>query len=488
MRGGPAIAAGLAAAGLAAGAVGLAGTAGSVHATAHAYVNDDRPETLDAHNSPAGAADPAHPERLVVADRIDTPASSCALYGSDNAGVNWRRLDLPLAADAPNCFWPDVAWNADGEALVLYGATGGPNNQPVGTWVQRLAGGAAAGPPVRVSGADAFHPRLAAAGAHVVATWVQAGPATAARSLGLAPEPNPVVAAVSTDGGRTFGAPVRVSDPALRVVVPSVVTGGGTVVVSGLDLGDDQEDYSGLHQGRGGPAPAGRWRVLAWTSRDGGATWGPAAVVAEVAIPQRIHVDLGAPRPGLARDPGSGSVYATWESGAGPARDVFLARSDDGGRSWSPPRAVVRRRGTQNLPAVDVAAGGRVDVVFYDRSGDPEDVRTEVAQASSWDGGRTFAVAAVSRRRFDARIGLGSYQGLPILGTQTEVVAGAGGATALWSDTLRATRDDNRQDLGVALVAVAGPGRLRPVPLGAAAVLLAGAGAVARGSARRRRG
>ncbi|HEX2699266.1 MAG TPA: sialidase family protein [Acidimicrobiales bacterium] len=469
------LAAGLAAAGVVASGLALRGPEPAVEATATGMVNDDRPGTLDAHTSPAAAADPGRPDSLVVADRIDTPTSSCAVSSSTDGGATWRRVPLPLPDGAPNCFWPDVAWTGDG-ALVLFGATGGGNNQPVGTWAQRLEHGAPAGPAVVVSGPDAFHPRIAADGDRVVATWVQADPATAARALGFAPRPNPLMASVSTDGGRSFGPPRRVSEPAMRLLVPSVVVGADTVVVGALDLGDDAVDYSGLHEGRGGPPVEGNWRVRTWTSTDGGATFGPGVVVADVVIPQRIHPDLGAPRPGLARDGHSGRLYAAWESGKGRARDVFVAASGDGGRSWSPPRPVAARTGTQTLPSVDVAPDGRVDIVFYDRSADPGDVRTEVAQASSWDGGRTFTVATVSPRRFDSRIGLGSFQDLPVVGTQTEVVSGRSRSVAFWSDAGRATRDDNRLDLGVALVRVHRAGVDRLILLAGGALVLAAAG------------
>lgn len=468
--------------------LGFRGRAGEVRATAHGVVNDDRPHTLDAHTSPATAADPARPEVILVADRIDTPRSSCSLALSTNGGVNWRPVELPLPPGAPNCFWPDVAWTSGGEALVLFSATGGANNQPVGTWLQRLRDGAATGPAVAVTGAHAFHPRVAAHGQQVVVTWVQAGPATTARPIGFAPEPNPLMAAASADGGRSFSPAVAVGDPALRLVVPDVVVGPrGSVVVSALDLGADEADYSALHEARGGPAPEGTWRVLTWTSADGGGRFADAAVVAEVEIPQRINVDLGSPRPGLARDGRDGRLYATWESGRGSRRQVYLSWSDDTGASWSPARLVADRRGTQTLPAVDVAPDGRVDVVFYDRSVDPEDVRTEVAQASSWDEGRSFTVTTVSARRFDSRIGWGSFQDLAVQGTQIAVLSGERGSVALWSDASRATRDDNRLDLAVALVSTEAPRARRPFLFPLAAVLAAAAVATAAAPSPRRR-
>ena len=468
-------------------AVGLRDVDAEVRATAHGLVNDDRPG-INAHNSPAAAADPARPDVLAVADRIDTPAYSCSLATSANGGVNWRGLDLPLPPEAPNCFWPDVAYAADGALLVLFTALGGPNSQPVGTWVQRMVRNAPDGAPVAVTGPAAFHPRLAVAGDLVVVAWVQVQESVADRQAGFPPGPNPLLAAVSADGGRTFGPPVQDSEPERRVVVPDVVASAdGAVVVTALDLGDDVLDYESQHELLGGPPPEGRWRVVAWSSADGGATFGPPAVVAgDVVIPQRISVDLGAPRPGLARDDSDGRLYVTWESGRTSARDLFLASSDDGGATWSAPTPITRRRGTQTMPTVSVAPDGRVDVLFNDHSADPNDIRAEVALASSWDDGRSFTVATVSRRNFDTRIGFNSFRGITVRGTQLALLSEPGRAVAFWSDTSRGTMDDNVQDLAVALVRTKGARSARPVvvALGAALVLAAAALAL---SPRRRR-
>ena len=477
----------LAVVGAGAAAVGLRGEDAEVRATAHGVVNDDRPG-INAHNSPAAAADPARPHVLAVADRIDTPAYSCSVATSANGGVNWSAVDLPLPPEAPNCFWPDVAYAADGALLVLFTALDGPNSQPVGTWVQRMIGRAPDGPPVAVTGPAAFHPRIDVAGDRVVVVWIQVQESVAGRQAGFPPGPNPLLAATSTDAGRTFGPPVQVSEPDRRVVVPEVVAAAdGRVVVTALDLGDDVLDYESQHELLGGPPAEGVWRVVAWSSADGGATFGPPTVVAgDVVIPQRISVDLGAPRPGLARDARDGRLYVTWESGRASARDVFLASSDDGGATWSAPVPVARRRGTQTMPAVAVAPDGRVDVLFNDHSADPTDVRAEAALASSWDGGRSFTVAAVSRRNFDTRIGFNSFRGITVRGTQLAVLSERDRAVAFWSDTSRGTMDDNVQDLAVALVRTDDARSVRPalVALGAALVLAAAALAL---STRRRR-
>jgi hypothetical protein len=236
------------------------------------------------------------------------------------------------------------------------------------------------------------------------------------------------------------------------------------VVVGALDLAEDFVDYEARHGGQGGQPEAPPWRVVAWTSTDGGARWGsPATVAGDLVPPSRIIVNL-APAPSFARDPrGNDRLYAAWDAGQGAERDVHLARSEDGGATWAQPVRVVPGVGGQFLPAVSVSPQGRVDVVFYDRSDDPEDRRAHLTMASSHDGGRTFRAAVVSDAPFDTRIGFGSLQGIPLLGSRLAVLSEADRALAFWSDTSRGTIDDNVQDLAVASVDVEEAGRRRPV-------------------------
>ncbi len=460
--------------GLVSAAAGFQGADARIDATARAFINDDRPG-INAHNSPSAVADPARPDIIAVADRLDSPNISCSVSLSVNRGVTWDLVEPLTAPGTANCFWPDVAFAPDGDLLVLATAMGGRFTQPLGVWLHRRQGTAPDRGPVRVVGPNAFHARLAVDGMRVVVVYVQAKPEVADRALAFPPPPNPLMAVVSTDGGLTFGEPVTIGEPDRRVAEPDIVTGpDGLVVVSALDLGDDTTNYEGGHRGQAGPAPTGNWRVVTWTSSDGGGTFGPTSVVTDrIVIPQRIFVDIGAPRPGLARDPGSGRLYAAWESGQGSARDVFLAWSEDDGTTWSEEGRVAALPGTQSLPTVGVAPGGRVDVAFYDRSRDRTDRNTEVVVASSWDQGRSFDLGTVSLRRFDAGIGFGAFQGLPLLGTNLAVVSQPGRAAVFWADTRRGTVDDGIQDLAVGLVELEEPGRTRWWLVGLSLLLLA---------------
>jgi hypothetical protein len=452
-------------------ALGLRSGPGELRPGDLAFVNADRPG-INAHNSPSVDADPEMPATMVLADRIDTPRFSCSVSLSTTAGVTWKPLALPLPPDAPNCHQPDVAYTAPGRFVVLYTATGGRFNQPVGVWAQRFEGETPAGPPVRVAPAEAFHARMAVDGDRIWVTWIQAEGA-AEEPLGFGSTPAPLRMARSVDGGATFSAAETVSE-GRRVVQPSpVALGGGRVVVGALDLADDFADYEARHGGQGGEPHEGRWRVVAWTSTDGGARFGPPVTVADdLVVPQRIIVNL-APAPSLARDPSTdGRLYAAWDAGRGDGRDAFLARSDDAGATWSAPAAVASRPRGQFLPAVGVSPTGRVDVAFYDRSEDPEDVRAHVTLASSDDAGRTFRTATVSDAPFDTRIGFGSLQGIPLLGSRLAVLSQADRVLAFWSDTSRGTIDDGVQDLAAVEVDVEEAGRRRPVLMLLGALLL----------------
>jgi hypothetical protein len=457
--------------------LGVQGEEAALQAGPTQAVSDDPQQSINVNTSPVAAVDPRRPEVLVIARRVDAPRLQCAISVSTTGGEAWRRLELPMAPEATNCFWPSVAFEGDGRLLVLYTPTGGPFNLPTGLWLQRFTPDLAAdGPPTRVSGPLTFQPRLAVDGRRILVSWIRAGEARAEKFLGFPPPPNPIVVTRSDDGGRTFAPPVTISEPNRLAVQPTLLAwGGDRVVVGALDLGDDRETYQSSHEGQPGPPPRGPWRVVAWTSSDGGSTFGPAKTVAEAVVPsQRVLIDL-APAPAFAVDPDRGRLYASWESG----HDVVLSRSDDVGNTWSPPHRLAPSANAQFLPGIGVAPDGRVDVAFYDRSGDPNDELATLVVASSTDGGNSFVSGTVSDRPFDSIVG--SFTGENVmLGSHVAVVSQPDSATVVWPDTTRGNRVNNIVDLVAATVEIRpARGARTPLLIAGAALALAGAAVTA---------
>jgi hypothetical protein len=422
---------------------------------------------ISAHNSPTLARNPVRRDNLAVSSRIDTPFYSCGLHVSFDGGATWRQTAIPAPeGEEAKCFSPDVAFSADGRLYLSFVTLAGRGNVPNALWLSTSDdGGRTLSDPARIHGPLTFGPRLAVdplAAGRVSLVWLQA------RDVGrlqfTAPG-NPILAARSEDGGRTFATPVRVSSAARgRVVAPApVVDRDGDMYVLYLDLEQDRLDYEGGHDGRGGPPYPGTFTLVLARSEDGGRSWQESVVDTDVAPIDRFVVFLAA-APSVAVD-GDGRVYAA----VGDARygdpDVLLWVLDPGAAGWRGPiRVNDTPRGdgrAQYLPRLAVAADGRLDAVYYDRRDDPRDVMNTVSLQSSFDAGRTFAPAlTLSSRPFDSRIGFGAKEGLPDLGSRLASIADDRAALAVWTDTRAGTPATQKQDLAEAAVAVTPPDSL----------------------------
>jgi hypothetical protein len=159
-------------------------------------------------------------------------------------------------------------------------------------------------------------------------------------------------------------------------------------------------------------------------SRDGGRTFEPtrnvidtAPIMFDVQSVQRCN---GFPVIGMDRK--TGRLYVVWSDYRNGDTDVFSSTSTDGGGTWS---AAVRvnsdtlHDGADQFfqwLAVDPATGA-VNVVYYDRRGDPQNKEPIIVLARSTDGGRTFVNYAWTNTSFDpAHVFLGDYTGLAASG------------------------------------------------------------------------
>jgi predicted amidohydrolase len=275
------------------------------------------------------------------------------------------------------------------------------------------------------STAEQHAPRVAARGARVFVVWHDA-------SAGL----DNVFLAVSRDRGQTFSAPIHVSASPPGAVVemhPAIALRGRRVYVAWQEFTSGRRDDDGRvklarFDARGTKRGqdvrvddvdgAGKWLpaialvrndpVVAWIderdpgpegepfehvyaarSRDGGATFAPA-----------VRIDAGAPvalaahddnkwAPALAAD--GETIFAAWADFRNYNWDIFSARSDDGGATWS---ANVQVDDFPDLERIDERPGARgraprpaprgVDDL---RAREPD---TNVFHARSDDRGATF--------------------------------------------------------------------------------------------------
>lgn len=224
---------------------------------------------------------------------------------------------------------------------------------------------------------------------------------------------------VSTDGGRTFSNPQKVSD----------------LYSPRFSLGAEEETIPGI-------------------------------------LPTRYY-----PCPQLTADNSNGStrgnLYVTWTSEGftskfGDGLDIYFARSTDGGKSWSTPivanddpRGLERN---QYYSSVSVSPGGIVALTWYDRRDDPDQLGTDYYMSYSFDGGRTFSKSfPVSSQPTNAST-IGDLNNGFGVGEYTQVLTTRGYAVPVWSDGRNGDGDLNIFSAFVPLTSgAAGVGRVSSV-------------------------
>lgn len=206
----------------------------------------------------------------------------------------------------------------------------------------------------------------------------------------------------SADGGRTFSPAVTVNDdaggiPSSHTFHDLAVGADGTVWVSWID--SRAKDAARAARSAGPPAPAGHGHkhmddadlppseIRVARSTDGGRTFGPSLVVDTAPCP--------CCRTSLAVAP-DGAVYLAWRKEyGGDVRDAVVARLEPGGTAFSPPVRVhadewVFPACPHAGPSLAVDARGRVHVGWYTGTAD----RQGLWYARSDDAGRSFGPPA----------------------------------------------------------------------------------------------
>jgi hypothetical protein len=270
--------------------------------------------------------------------------------------------------------------------------------------------------------------------------------------------------AATNDGGKTFGAPVDLTDN--RGGDYPVITVDGQGVVHAAYW---TREYPPGDNPNGDAGPV---RPIQYVrSTDNGQTFSPGR-----------DIDPGnqqAPRPGvLVADPNSQAIYLAWHANEEEMNsredfegdyEIFLRASLDGGESWGERKVLNDDQGavapaSQFHPNVSVAPNGRVDVAWYDGrlspaapppSGEDETGFQDVYYASSTDQGATFGPnLRITDRSIDRSIGvysnrIDSKTNLGIASTDDEVYFA-------WQDSRNADRERQPEDVYTATLMLEG--------------------------------
>ncbi len=417
---------------------------------------------IRAQNSPSIAVDPTDPRRILMAYRIDRPTFDCAVRRSTDGGRTWTSVGVPVPEGFDTCFAPDVAFAPDGTAYLLFttldtqGEFHPAANVPNGGWLARSTDhGATFAAPYRVVPANSVQTGLAVGpSGRIYVCWLQGDTAVPETPLGLGLPPNPLMISSSDDGGMTMTAPVQVNPPdRLRVGAASMaVADDGTLFVLYQDYRNDLADYQNFAK-----PFHGTFALVLARSTDGGRSFAQSVVDDEVVRTRPFLIYLP-PTPSLAIGPDGDRVYVAWEDARAGAPNVLLRRSDDRGRTWSPPQRLNDRPhepAAYVLPAVSVAPDGRVDVIFLGQRPSGGRLLTHAWYVTSTDGGEDFSSPVrLTSRGYDGHIGPENPRN-PVTtdyGTKLGLHSLPSGALAAWPDSRRGTPATGRQDIFAARV------------------------------------
>jgi hypothetical protein len=411
------------------------------------------------------AIDPSSPSRLVGGSNeiIRLPMRG---YFSSDSGASWGAVDLPLPPPRVNNGIdfgsdPGVAWDTRGNAYYSYiivffsGGQGKNNINGTEMAVARSSDGGKTWTATffdQQTGKGQFDDKPMIA--------VDTNPSSRFRdtiyvawdnSNGSSSSGNNLLVSHSSDGGVTFSAPVAASD-----------TSGGPKSVIGADpfVGPDGTLYVAWHDVHNN-------LIAESSSTDGGVTFGPTHTIAatqaafDVGVPaQASRRALVYPACGADTSAGahSGTLYCSWmDQTAANGTDIFVARSTDGGASWSAPvRANDDPTGVANDQfnqwlAVDPVTG-TVDLSWNDTRNDPTHLSTDIFYTRSTDGGQTFAanvqVTTAPTNETVAGSDLGNQYG------DYEGIAARGGIVhPVWTDR-RASNTALREEVFTATITI----------------------------------
>jgi hypothetical protein len=334
---------------------------------------------VDAEVEPHLAIDPANPNHLVAAwqqDRLsDGGARGLATAVSIDGGTTWSRPQpSPFSQCAGGSFarvsdpWVAVSGSAVlqiGIAFTGAALTAGARSAVL---VSRSGdGGSTWGPALPLvddDGSRFFHDKESLTidstdPRYVYAVWDRLDTS----------DSGPTLLARSTDGGVTWSPAATIYDPGLArqtIGNVAVTTSDGVVHVFFTELGPSASNPA---------ATEGSLAVI--RSTDKGVTWSaPTRIAQLLAVGTRlpsqasVTVRAGEVLGAYAANPADGTLYAAWQDSrfTGGAHDaIVLARSTDGGSTWSAPVRVSADAAVPAFtPTLAVLQSGLVGVTYYD--------------------------------------------------------------------------------------------------------------------------
>jgi hypothetical protein len=382
--------------------------------TAAERATADDPVPSRTYSSPSLLVDPDNP-RIIVASAVEMRSKVCYLMRSTDAGVHWAMLPaLPALASYPSCFTANggntespMAWGRNHTlyyGLLGYGEQDGGASRSANmsvllarstdlgnswstTVIENARGKSGAAvennEPLASIAVDSHH------GAQdiVYVGWRLNVPNVKNAA------PKSMVAA-STDGGRTFSAPVNLSQ-FTQATLQDATGATFPVVFNTPHLAVSQKSGSlyaavEVRSCCGSQSPPPQPLYLA-RSTDRGKTF---------AVKQLSRVSPDVSAPNLQWSPAGGSqgtLLAVYQDRVGQSQgsaDIYVQRSTDGGVTWG---QEVRLNDDDPaaqtyhfMPNMSVAPNGRIDVAWYDQR-NVKSFAEDVYSTYSTDAGATWA-------------------------------------------------------------------------------------------------
>jgi hypothetical protein len=251
----------------------------------------------------------------------------------------------------------------------------------------------------------------------------------------------------STDGGATWSEPIAISESAQ---FPQAISGSNPVVAPDGTVYIFYADFT---------SNTGPLAIKYSKSDDGGATWtSPVDVASDRASPGRFRLRNADPNFGTVAGAGfrsnsfpsgaiapDGSIYVVWTefpsldactpdgSGRPPCEDadVVLAKSTDGGGTWSAPVKFSDENPAgetdQFFPWVAVHPNGLVSIVWQDKRNDPDNIDYDVFYTSTTDGVTFTANQQINT--LPSLVGLTTF-----IGDYNQIAATPSAVIPVWTD------------------------------------------------------